>query len=45
MKNKLLTIVRILLGWTFLWAFLDKTLGLGFATITERAIPTMRLSM
>jgi len=37
MKHKLLTIVRILLGWTFLWAFLDKTLGLGFATITERA--------
>jgi thiosulfate dehydrogenase (quinone) large subunit len=28
-------VVRIMLGWTFLWAFLDKTFGLGFAT--ERA--------
>ena len=25
-------VVRILLGFTFLWAFLDKTFGLGFAT-------------
>ncbi|XTZ17552.1 hypothetical protein ACQSSU_09380 [Micromonospora echinospora] len=24
--------IRIALGWTFLWAFLDKTFGLGFAT-------------
>lgn len=32
MKNKILKIVRILLGWTLLWAFLDKTFGLGFAT-------------
>ncbi|HET8599087.1 MAG TPA: hypothetical protein VFL99_02090 [Segeticoccus sp.] len=24
--------LRIALGWTFLWAFLDKTFGLGFAT-------------
>lgn len=29
--------VRIALGWTFLWAFLDKTFGLGHATPTERA--------
>ena len=28
-------LARISLGWVFLWAFLDKTLGLGFAT--ERA--------
>ena len=26
------TILRILLGWSFLWAFLDKFFGLGFAT-------------
>lgn len=24
--------LRIVIGWTFLWAFLDKLLGLGFAT-------------
>jgi len=30
-------LVRIALGWTFLWAFLDKLLGLGFATASERA--------
>lgn len=28
-------LARISLGWVFLWAFLDKTFGLGFAT--ERA--------
>lgn len=26
------TVLRLLLGWSFLWAFLDKTFGLGFAT-------------
>jgi len=26
------TTLRILLGWSFLWAFLDKMFGLGFAT-------------
>lgn len=25
-------LLRIALGWVFLWAFLDKTFGLGFAT-------------
>ncbi len=30
-------ISRILLGWMFLWAFLDKTFGLGYATSTDRA--------
>ena len=24
--------VRLALGWTFLWAFIDKLFGLGFAT-------------
>lgn len=28
---------RISLGWIFLWAFLDKTFGLGFATASEDA--------
>ena len=28
---------RIAVGWTFLWAFLDKTFGLGFATASEDA--------
>jgi thiosulfate dehydrogenase (quinone) large subunit len=26
------TVLRILLGWSFLWAFLDKMFGFGFAT-------------
>ncbi|SDD79483.1 DoxX family membrane protein [Glycomyces harbinensis] len=29
--------LRIALGWVFLWAFLDKTFGLGFATEREGA--------
>lgn len=28
---------RILIGWTFLWAFIDKTFGLGYMTPSERA--------
>ena len=27
-----LAVTRIVLGWVFLWAFLDKTFGLGFST-------------
>ena len=30
-------VTRIALGWTFLWAFVDKTFGLGFATAAEDA--------
>ena len=30
-------IIRILLGFTFLWAFLDKTFGLGYATPEAKA--------
>ena len=33
----LLGVVRILIGFQFLWAFLDKTFGLGFATPNDRA--------
>lgn len=29
--------IRISLGWVFLWAFIDKLFGLGFATPSERA--------
>lgn len=28
---------RLALGWTFLWAFLDKAFGLGYATEAENA--------
>lgn len=30
-------LLRISIGFVFLWAFLDKLLGLGFATLSERA--------
>ncbi|MEV8633969.1 hypothetical protein AB0395_20145 [Streptosporangium sp. NPDC051023] len=30
-------VARIALGWVFLWAFLDKTFGLGFATPAGKA--------
>jgi thiosulfate dehydrogenase [quinone] large subunit len=29
--------LRIVVGWIFLWAFLDKLFGLGYATPSERA--------
>lgn len=32
-----LAVTRMLLGFVFLWAFLDKLLGLGFSTTSERA--------
>jgi thiosulfate dehydrogenase [quinone] large subunit len=32
-----LAVFRISLGFVFLWAFLDKTFGWGFATTSERA--------
>lgn len=30
-------VLRISLGWIFLWAFLDKTFGLGAATESDNA--------
>jgi thiosulfate dehydrogenase [quinone] large subunit len=30
-------LLRLALGWVFLWAFLDKTFGLGYATPSENA--------
>lgn len=35
--RKILAVVRISIGFTFLWAFVDKLFGLGFATPSERA--------
>ncbi|REF37985.1 DoxX family membrane protein [Thermasporomyces composti] len=32
-----LAVLRVAIGFTFLWAFLDKTFGLGYATTSERA--------
>ncbi len=32
-----LGLLRLALGWTFLWAFLDKTFGLGYSTPSENA--------
>ncbi|TMR37519.1 hypothetical protein ETD85_07950 [Nonomuraea zeae] len=34
---------RIAIGWIFLWAFLDKTFGWGFATPANRAGTTLGL--
>ena len=34
---KVLAVLRITTGFIFLWAFLDKTFGLGYATPAERA--------
>lgn len=33
----MLAVLRLALGFIFLWAFLDKTFGLGFSTPAERA--------
>ncbi len=35
--QKIIALLRIGMGWIFLWAFLDKTFGLGFATAPENA--------
>ena len=35
--RRVLAVLRIMFGFIFLWAFLDKTFGLGFATPAERA--------
>lgn len=34
-KQQTIWVLRVLVGWLFLWAFLDKTFGLGFATCRE----------
>jgi thiosulfate dehydrogenase [quinone] large subunit len=35
--RKVLAISRVVIGFTFLWAFLDKLFGFGFATPSSRA--------
>jgi thiosulfate dehydrogenase [quinone] large subunit len=35
--TKFLAIMRVIVGFEFLWAFLDKTFGLGYATPAARA--------
>ncbi|WP_202627794.1 DoxX family protein [Cellulomonas sp. APG4] len=35
--RRVLAVARIVIGFTFFWAFIDKTFGLGYATPTERA--------
>jgi thiosulfate dehydrogenase [quinone] large subunit len=35
--TKFLAVFRVVLGFEFLWAFLDKTFGLGYATPAARA--------
>jgi thiosulfate dehydrogenase [quinone] large subunit len=37
-KQKIvLVLLRLVMGFIFLWAFLDKTFGLGFATTPDKA--------
>lgn len=36
-EGYVLGVLRITMGWIWLWAFLDKLLGLGFATTAENA--------
>ncbi|MDP3990640.1 MAG: hypothetical protein Q8Q01_05565 [archaeon] len=35
--NNLLGVLRILMGWIFLWPFLDKLFGLGFSTASDKS--------
>lgn len=35
--RRVLAVARLAIGFTFLWAFADKLIGLGFATPAERA--------
>ncbi len=36
-KEDLFAILRVFMGWIFLWPFLDKLFGLGFSTASENA--------
>lgn len=37
LARRALAVARIVIGWLFLWPFLDKTFGLGFTTPAEQA--------
>lgn len=32
-----LVVLRIFMGWIFLWAFIDKLFGFGFATVADKS--------
>lgn len=36
-QQKIIGIIRVALGWIFLWPFIDKLFGLGFGTAKESA--------
>lgn len=36
-KQTLLVLLRLSLGWTLFWAFIDKLFGFGFATTPEKS--------
>ncbi len=36
-EQKMFGMARIALGWTFLWAFMDKLWGLGFSTAADKS--------
>ena len=36
-QQKIWALLRISLGWIFLWAFVDKLFGLGFATASDKS--------
>lgn len=33
----LIILLRLVMGWIFMWAFIDKLLGLGFATASDKS--------
>ncbi|GBE16429.1 hypothetical protein BMS3Abin15_00245 [bacterium BMS3Abin15] len=35
--NYIWGLLRIVMGWIFLWAFIDKMFGLGFTTVPDKA--------
>lgn len=36
-KEIVIGVLRISMGWVFLWAFIDKVFGLGFATVSDKS--------
>lgn len=36
-RDYLWALLRLGMGWIFLWAFLDKVFGLGFATVADKS--------
>lgn len=37
MNNKIMKVLRVAISFIFLWAFFDKTFGLGFSTTPQKA--------